>query len=76
MRDDAEVVGHVALQLVPALGHLRGELQDPGAELGQARVPSVVGDPLVHLAPEPLDGVQVRRVGRQVVQQDAAFERL
>ncbi len=64
MLDDAEVVGHVALQLVPALGHLGEELQDARAEIGQARVPLVVSDALVHLAPEPLDGVQVRRAPR------------
>ena len=74
MRDHAEAVRDVALHLVPALGHLVQELQDPGAEVGEARMPPVVGDPLVQDSPQPFDRVQVRRVGRQEVQPDPAAE--
>ena len=47
VRDHAKAVGDAALHLVPALGHLVQELQNPDAEIGKARMPSVVGDPLV-----------------------------
>ena len=69
VRDQAEVVRDLALHLVPALSHLGEEPQDPGAELGEARMPPVVGDPLVQDSPWPFDRVQVRRrVVRQKVQ--------
>ena len=74
VRDHAEAVRDVALHLVPALGHLVQELQDPGAEVGEARMPPVVGDPLVQDSPQPFDRVQVRRVGRQEVQPDPSAE--
>ena len=48
------------------------EVERDGGELGACGLAFVVGDGLVHEAPEPLDGVEMRAVWREEVQPDAA----
>ena len=56
VRDQAEVVHDVAFQLFPAFGHLVQEIQEPSAEVGEARMPSIVGDSPVQDSPESFEG--------------------
>ena len=73
MGDDPEVVGDGFRDRLPFVGQrFVEECEDRFGELAEVRMEAVVRHVAVHDAPQTLDGVQVRRIGWQEVQPDAA----
>ena len=71
--DDAEIVGDCIAEVGPIPWN--GFAQEPKrciGELGARRVAFVVRDVSVHEAPQPLDGIEIRAIGRDEMQLDPA----
>jgi len=72
--DDAKIIGDgIAIGSPVFRNLLAQECQHCAAEAVELRVTSIVGDVFVHQSPEPLDGVQMRAIGWDEVQPDAAI---
>jgi hypothetical protein len=71
--DNPEIIGYLVAESAPFSGHLCAhEVQDGDGEIFDCLVSSVVGYVPMHQSPEPFDWVEVRAVGRDEVQFDAA----
>ena len=67
--DDPEIVGDSVAKKLPFFRNCPSkELQDGSSELAEARVVPVVGHVAVHHAPASFNGIEVRTVGRDEVQ--------
>jgi hypothetical protein len=74
VRDDAEVIGDFVAKVAPVFWDgFAEEVQDGVGELLLPGIETVMRDMGVHDGPEALDGVQVRAIGGQLDQVDAAI---
>ena len=66
MWDDAEVIGYLISKASPLFWkHLSHKVQDCVGEVFLRWIVPIMGDVSVHDGPEPLDGIEMRAIGRQ-----------
>ena len=68
-----EVISYLISKVEPLFWkHLSHKVQDCVCEVFLRWIVPIVGDVLMHGGPEPLDGIEMRAIGRQLDQMNAA----